>query len=319
MTKSDKKPQPSRRSDALGVHSLDHLCIAVPDLAEAIAFYRSFGLEVREHAKGVGLYTAGGNQCWVWLTEGPKKRLRYLSFGVFEEDLPRFETHVERLGCDRFDPPGGIESNGIWLRDPDGTDIEIKVAEKSSPNAKADYHPGSAATGRRGAPLRSQAERTRPRRLAHAALFTPDVDLSLSFYSAVLGLCLSDRSADIVTFLHGAHGSDHHMLAFAKSNGSGVHHVSWDVHSVDDIGLGAAHMAECGYDQGWGLGRHVLGSNYFHYVRDPWGSYSEYSCDMDYVPADMDWPSGDYPPENSFYLWGPSLPEDFVFNYEAEG
>ena len=40
---------------------------------------------------------------------------------------------------------------------------------------------------------------------------------------------------------------------------------------IDDIGIGAA-MADKGYHKGWGLGRHVLGSNYFHYVRDPWGA-----------------------------------------------
>lgn len=37
------------------------------------------------------------------------------------------------------------------------------------------------------------------------------------------------------------------------------------------IGLGAKQMADEVYTRGWGLGRHVLGSNYFHYIRDPWG------------------------------------------------
>ena len=31
------------------------------------------------------------------------------------------------------------------------------------------------------------------------------------------------------------------------------------------------HMPDKGFADGWGLGRHVLGSNYFHYVRDPVG------------------------------------------------
>jgi hypothetical protein len=46
---------------------------------------------------------------------------------------------------------------------------------------------------------------------------------------------------------------------------------SWDVGSVDEIGAGAVHMLGKGYDRGGGLSRHVLGSNLFHYVRDPWG------------------------------------------------
>jgi hypothetical protein len=117
--------------------------------------------------------------------------------------------------------------------------------------------------------------------------------------------------------MHGVHGSDHHMVAFAKSNAPGHHHYSWDVGSISDIGIGAMHMLENGYDRGWGLGRHVLGSNYFHYVRDPWGSYSEYSADIDYVPSDCDWAAGDHPPHDSLYVWGPNLPDDFIHNYEA--
>jgi hypothetical protein len=61
----------------------------------------------------------------------------------------------------------------------------------------------------------------------------------------------------------------------------------------------------------------VLGSNYFYYARDPWGSFAEYSFDIDFVPAGAAWPSGDYPPEDSFYLWGPAVPEWFVVNTES--
>ena len=117
--------------------------------------------------------------------------------------------------------------------------------------------------------------------------------------------------------MHGVHGSDHHMIAFVKSDGPGLHHLSWDVGSINDIGVGASHMAEKGFAYGWGLGRHVLGSNYFHYVRDPWGSYAEYSCDIDYIPVTQDWKDGDHPPEDSFYQWGPNPPEDFAHNFEV--
>ena len=68
---------------------------------------------------------------------------------------------------------------------------------------------------------------------------------------------------------------------------------------------------------GWGLGRHVLGSNYFHYVQHPWGSYAEYSCDIDFVPATQRWQAGHHAPEDSFYLWGPEPPADFTLNREV--
>lgn len=85
---------------------------------------------------------------------------------------------------------------------------------------------------------------------------------------------------------------------------------------IDDIGLGATHMAEKGHTKGWGFGRHVLGSNYFHYVQDPWGSYAEYSCDIDYIPETSEWQAGNHQPEDSFYLWGPTPPPDFTVNRE---
>ena len=157
----------------------------------------------------------------------------------------------------------------------------------------------------------------RPRRLAHILVFTRDIPQAIKFYGEVLGLRLSDRSGDMIAFMHGIHGSDHHMIAFVKSEGPGLHHLSWDVPSINDIGIGAMQMADQGFSAGWGLGRHVLGSNYFHYVRDPWGSYAEYSSDIDYVPVDHDWQAADHPAEDSFYVWGPTPPPDFAFNYEA--
>ena len=39
---------------------------------------------------------------------------------------------------------------------------------------------------------------------------------------------------------------------------------------------------------------------------------------MDYIPADTDWEAGEHPGEDSFYLWGPTPPNDFVRNYEVE-
>jgi hypothetical protein len=104
------------------------------------------------------------------------------------------------------------------------------------------------------------------------------------------------------------------LLAIAKGDGPGLHHTSWDVGSMEDIGLGSEQMRRAGYAVGWGLGRHVLGSNYFYYVRDPWGSWAEYSMGIDYVNPNQQWDAGDYEPEDSLYLWGPDVPEDFVVN-----
>jgi len=308
----------TRRPGVLGVHSLDHFSMTVPDLEKAKVFYESFGLDVRKEGQGLALYTHGHPHRWGILSEGPRKKLHYLSFGAFEDDLPRFREHLAAMNVERLPPPPGFESNGLWFRNQDGLPVEIRVAEKSSPNAKSAFTTTSAGPAERGAPARSKAAATRPRRLAHLALYTLDVGRAVEFYSKVLGLRLSDSSEGNVAFMHGVHGSDHHVVALGRSNGPGLHHCSWDVGAVQDVGLGAMQMAGKGYVEGWGMGRHVLGANYFHYVRDPWGSYSEYSADMDYIPVDADWAAADHPGEDSFYLWGPIPPADFVRNYEAE-
>jgi catechol 2,3-dioxygenase len=314
---------PPSSSDTLGVHSLDQFVIAVPDLKPAETFFGSFGLDVRPERNALALRTFGNAAAWdahVWgaVIEGRRKRLHHVSFGCYPDDLPYLQMRVEEEhGVEIVDPPPGFESNGFWFRDPAGVLIEVKVAPKTSADRKMAGAWSSSPEGVAGAPLRGTARMVRPRRLSHMLMFTPDVDKAIAFYSKTLGLRLSDRS-DAVAFMHAIHGSDHHILAFAKSDGPGMHHCSWDVGGIEEIGLGAMQMHDKGYRNGWGLGRHVLGSNYFHYVQDPWGSFAEYSADIDYIPKARAWEPGYHGPENSFYLWGPDPPADFVRNYEAE-
>ena len=308
-----------KRPGELGIHSLDHFSLAVPNMSKAEEFYSAFGLDLRPLGNQLGLVCPGNPQQWGVLTEGPAKKLQYISFAAFEEDLNALKTRIEGGGVKLLDPPYGFDSKGFWFRDPDGTLVEVKVAPKSSPNQKSSFDMTSVPGGERGAPYHRAAGQTQPRRMAHILLFTTDVLRAIDFYGRTLGLRLSDRTRDGIAFLHGIHGSDHHLIAFAKSSAPGLHHCSWDVPSVNDVGLGAMQMADKGFSAGWGLGRHVLGSNYFHYVRDPWGSYCEYSSDIDYIPVTCNWDSADHPPEDSFYLWGPEPPKDFVTNYEAGG
>lgn len=165
--------------------------------------------------------------------------------------------------------------------------------------------------------MRSDHEPVRPTRLSHVLLFTSDIDRSIAFYRDVLGLALSDRSGTQVAFLHGRHGSDHHLVAFGQSTAPGWHHSSWDVPAVDDVGRGAAQLEAAGYPPGWGVGRHVLGSNYFYYAPDPWGSFAEYSAGIDFIPPGTAWEAMDVAGEDALHLWGPPVPPTILENTEA--
>ena len=315
---SKRNTDSARIAEALGVHSLDHFALSVPNLLQAQRFYASFGLDVREEGAGLALYTHGHPHRWAVLLESRAKQLRYLSFGIFAQDVERLKQHIEACGTPLLEPPRELRGDGLWLRDPDGLWVELRTAEKTSPNTKSVPEFRSSPPGQPGAPKRSQAPAVRPSRLGHCLMFTRSVPTAVSFYERVLGLRLSDHAGDDIAFMHGIHGSDHHLVAFARAEGPGLHHCSWDVNSLNNLGLGAEQMARQGYSAGWGVGRHVLGSNYFHYVRDPWGSHCEYSCDMDYIPAGDSWQARNHDGEDAFYVWGPKPPADWTHNYEAD-
>ncbi len=305
--------------DVLAVHSVDEFVFDVPDLAQARHFYESFGLDVREVPGGLALHTFGHPHRWARVLQGGAKRLRWVTFGIRAQDLFRFDQHLTDRGVERIAAPAGAEPVGLWLRGPDGVAVQLRVADKCSPCAPGprEFAPECRNAGRVAG--RSTIAPVHPLYLSHILLFSADVDAAVAFCVDLLGLRVSDRSADIIAFLHTPHGSDHHLVAFAKSGGAGLHHSSWCVPSIDAVGLGTQQMQDAGYADGWGIGRHVLGSNYFRYVRDPWGSWAEYSYDIDFVPARAEWPAADHPPEDSLYVCGPAVPAEFIVNHELAG
>lgn len=304
----------------LAVHSLNHFALAVPDLQVAETFYTNFGLKARAEGDTLALDAANGLTV-ARLFAGPRKRLHHLSFAVDAADLDPFIVRLKGLGIEIERPEFRGHADAVWFRDPDGNLFEVAVAPRSMPAEKSYKGPevlgpgARTAEGVRNATLRDGVH---PLRLGHCLLFSTDVGRSVGFYEKTLGLRLSDRSGDIVAFMHAPHGCDHHILAFARSHRPAFHHASFEVEDVDRIGMGAEHMVRKGYEKGWGFGRHMAGSNFFYYTGDPWGSFAEYFCDMDYIPAGKPWEAQDLPPELSLHLWGPRVPDYFLHNAEAD-
>ncbi|MGA8514323.1 MAG: VOC family protein [Burkholderiaceae bacterium] len=318
MPSSSASTPDTRRAGVTAVHSVNRVVFTVPDIDVAEKFYTAFGMHVKRTGVQADIYTHGHPHCWMSvIANGQPKALQYLSFGIYAEDEAAFASMIAAKGI-ACEPHPLAPQGGLWLRSPDGVALQLLVAPKVSPNSKT---PASALTpparGTAAAPMRTKVSTVHPRWLSHVLVFTADVSRMIDFCTEVLGLRLSDRSVDIVAFMHTPHGSDHHLLAFVGSAGPGLHHTSWDVGRLDDVGEGSEQLRKAGYSEGWGLGRHVLGSNYFYYARDPWGSFAEYSFDIDYIPSTMDWQAGNYAPEDSFYLWGPAVPDWFTANTEA--
>lgn len=295
-----------------GIHSINQFALQAPDLQEMSRFLQSFGLRIQQGVNGLLGRALGSEHVWVQILPGPGKRLLFMSFGCFAEDYEALRQQVADAGARFVDPPLGGDADGFWFLDPDGIPLQVKIAPNLSPSEKRPTASLDVPAGMQGASFRSLVPKVGPSRLAHLALFVTNIDRSLDFYMRTLGLYLADRSADVIAFTYGRHGCDHHLVAMVQSEGGGLHHCSWEVNNIEYVGLIGQQTRDAGFGSHWGIGRHVLGSNWFNYIEAPGGGWWEASFNIDYIPKNMPWPSQDHDVEDSFYLWGPDVPPHFV-------
>jgi len=303
----------------MAVRALLHYALEVPDQSAGEKFYTNFGLvDAPDQDNAVHLRPAPLQRESVLLYAGPKKRLHHVAFGAPGDEFEATRESIKRAGIREIDPPRGAPDGGLWIRDPDGNAVNVRnegqVLPPPDPPLTLNSPGHITRVAARGYPEAGVG--ARPRRLGHVLFFTPDMNRAIDFYTRVLGMRLSDRARTIVAFLRCT--TDHHNLAFLASAGPGFHHGSYEVGGVDEIAMGALKMQESGWQPGWGLGRHVIGSNFFYYIRDPWGSFAEYFHDLDYIPESCAWEARDFAPEDALYRWGPPVPEDFGLNRELE-
>jgi catechol 2,3-dioxygenase-like lactoylglutathione lyase family enzyme len=303
----------SRERERAVISGLHHYALEVPDLAVADGFLQDFGLETR--AKDGSLIAAcpGRDQEQVRLIEAPAKRLHHVAFTLRPGTLDAVRASLDRAGTPVIEPPAGADPEGLWVRDPDGTPVQLRDESPVPARPVAEVLANVGETRQRigVAQWRQATQDVMPRRLGHTLLFTPQPQEMTQFYVDVLGLRVSDRIHGLVTFLNAGPG-DHHVFGFIASSHPGFHHASFEVPSIDAIALGADRMRAKGREPGWGLGRHTIGSNFFHYNPDPWGSWIEWFSDIDQV--DDCWVAGDWdvPP----HLWGTPPPQTFLANRE---
>jgi catechol-2,3-dioxygenase len=296
------------------ISGLHHYALVVPDLDVADGFLQDFGLETTAKDGALVAGCPGRAQEQVRLLEGEAKRLHHVSFTLRASTLDLVREALERAGTPVTDPPAGASEAGLWIRDPDGNAVQLLDSEPAPARPVAEVLTNAGGSRQRigNAQWREATADVMPRRLGHSLLFTAQPARMTAFYTEVLGLHVSDTiHHDLVTFLNAGPG-DHHIFGFISSTHRGFHHSSFEVPSIDAIALGADRMRAKGHDAGWGLGRHTIGSNFFHYNPDPWGSWIEWFSDIDQI--DDCWVAGDWdvPP----HLWGAPPPQTFLSNLE---
>ena len=298
------------------------LTLEVPDITPGVAFYTDAGLIADVEGDVARLRCEGQERDSIILLGGrPKKRLHHISLRA--DDLDGTAQRVGGHGGAVVAAPAEFTDNGLWITDPNGMLIHLSEQAADPELAQAQPFeingPGRVLRKRRSAILpRSGYTAAKPLRLGHILVFSPDVDKSVAFVTEALGMGLADRAQDVIAFTCARKDSDHHVVAFAKSPDVGFHHASFQVSDPDEVGRGGrALLAKAGRGD-WGFGRHTIGSNFFHYIQDPWGSWFEYYSDMDHIDDYALWTPTNYAMQDSLASWGPEVPHDFVHNYEAD-
>jgi len=305
----------------LGVHGV---VLEVPDLEQGRRFYSDAGLEVVEGRDRLHFRCAGQPRDAITLLKGQgPKRMHHMALGADPASFEEVRKNVAANGGKVIEAPAGFEDEGVWIEDPHGMTIHLfdSPAETSLDPVEPFRinQPGHRIrTNLSAMPPKSSVSAIRPLRLGHMLVFTPDVLKSIDFFEKALGMGLADRAQDVVAFMCSRQGSDHHVVAFAKSSAPGFHHTSFQVATPDQVGIAGDALRQKAGRGHWGFGRHTIGSNFFHYIQDPWGSWFEYYCDIDYVEDYAAWKPTNYALEDSLHHWGPDVPPDFVHNYEAD-
>jgi len=296
--------------------------LEVPDVEAAVRFYCDAGL-IATVGEGTARFRCQGqSRDSIVVMRGAQKRLHHIALRA--DDLSHIARNTECGGGQVVEPPRGFSTDGVWLSDPHGMVIHLLEGE-SDPQVVPTLPPFEinapgriVRRGRSGMRPTAAYGPVRPLRLGHVLLFSPDVMRSVDFMTQTLGMGLADRAQEVIAFCCAVELSEHHVVAFARSAAVGFHHGSFQVNSPDDVGRGGQWLSRRAGRGNWGFGRHTIGSNFFHYIQDPWGSWFEYYSDMDFIEDYTQWSPTNYGMEDSLANWGPEVPKDFVHNYEAD-
>jgi catechol 2,3-dioxygenase-like lactoylglutathione lyase family enzyme len=306
----------------LGPHGVT---LEVPDIAPGVHYYTEAGLDVSVTGNVARFTCRGGRaECINLIGGAARKRIHHLTLRADPASFDQVRRHVPMHGGTLVTAPAGFSDDGVWLEDPHGLRVHLIDAPPESEPAAAEQFqingPGRVVRKNRSGMLaKAKTGEVRPVRLGHVLLFTPDVPRSIEFFTDALGMGLADRAQDVIAFMCARRESDHHVVAFAQSAGGiGFHHASFLVATPDEVGRAGRRLTQIGKRGNWGFGRHTIGSNFFHYIQDPWGSWFEYYSDIDYISDYSQWTPTNYGMEDSLENWGPELPKDFVHNYETD-
>lgn len=312
------------------VMGLSSMTLSRPDRARARRFFTDFGLSPveasgNEDADEPMAFAGVDGRAVLRIRSGPRAALFGLTFAASEHAVEAIARAEGAPLEPTAEPASPVQ---VELTDPNGWRIRIVAAGDGETGAETGFEttcatpsgqPPVAAAPRINAPLRLPARPPEILRLGHVALEVVDFDASVAWYTRVLGLLPSDvqvldDGTPGLVFLRcdrGATPVEHHTIVLARSVQDALSHAAFAVADLDALAMGQRVMRDAGWDHGWGIGRHLMGSQLFDYWRDPWGAMMEHYADSDLLDARHEpdvIPMG----RDAMAQWGPPMPADFV-------
>lgn len=298
----------------MALHRLASITMGVPNVTETAAYYTDFGLT--PEADGWFSTADGGRQ--LHIVESPNRRLVALTVGADDpDDIDRIAHNLQGLDIEFHRTATSLSAVELAT----GVEATVEVQSRiTQPRVEPTPYngPGRIDRGTGRAPGVVRENPVKPRKLGHAVIGTTDQAVTQRFFTEGLGFKISDEVPGLASFMRCS--TDHHNVLVQQSPVNFLHHTSWQVEDIDEVGRGAMRMLEDDPERHvWGLGRHYAGSNFFWYLKDPAGNFSEYYSDMDSIIDDQLWTPETVEGAKGLFSWGPPPPPSFLMPEDLAG
>ena len=278
------------------IRDLTYVRFEIEDLDKQAQFLTDFGFEVSR--KGDRLFARGYDSApYIYIAEQAKGPARFQGMGfeaLTQSELERIAA-IGHVPIEEIDLPGG----GLRARmvDPDGNEVDIvygvSQASKLPPPSRSPINQENQerrANPRLGQRVSFTEASCSIKRLGHCVLNVTDFRISEAWYKERIGFITSDEiyigteDKTLGAFMRLDRGEeyvDHHTLFLVGAGHSEFNHAAFEVCHWDYIMQSHDFLAQQGYEQRWGVGKHVLGSQVFDYWKDPAGFTLEHFTDGD--------------------------------------
>jgi len=260
--------------DDVRYRQLGYIALNVTDLAASREFYEvKVGLKVDEDPLNGRLFLRCSDLHHdIVLYEGATPGVKRIAWQMESvHALEVIKAHFAEMGLPIVDVPEAEQA-----------DLAITHAFRSTEpttGAVYEFYVDMASASTSYAPTH-----TKIARLGHVVLTSPDRPATEAFMSEHMNFRVSDRIANVVTFMRCFPNPYHHSFGVGAGPAPGLNHVNFMVTELADVGKANNRMKQADVPIVYGIGKHPPSESIFLYFLDPDGMTIEYSFGMEEFP-----------------------------------